>query len=157
MHELRVFFHRQNSISHPRRKPGFCSPQLQVARITPSQFCFTLMSNRCCGLCLWLPHLNVKSQAQPPRCEGASIMSHHFLSMSDLRRTGDLKINWCNILISSCMWWVIFFVSASLLFYHIFAAPADSWHRCAAALSTPEVDSLESLLAIPTGESGEYG
>ena len=44
-------------------------------------------------------------------------------------------------------------MSASLLFDHIFAAPADSWHRCSAALSTPEVESLELLPAIPAGDS----
>lgn len=95
------------------------------------------MSNRCCGLCPWLPHLNVRLQAQVPRCEGTFIMSNQFAYMSDLRRTGDLKINWCDILFSSRMWWVVFFVFASLFFYHIFAAPTDSWHRCTAALSMP--------------------
>ena len=42
-------------------------------------------------------------------------------------------------------------MSVLLFIYHIFAAPADSWHRCAAALSTPELDLLP---AIPTGDSG---
>ena len=45
-------------------------------------------------------------------------------------------------------------MSVLLFFYHIFAAPADSWRRCAAALSTPSLDSLDSLPAIPTGDSG---
>ena len=81
-------------------------------------------------------------------------MSNQFACMSDLRRIGDLKINWSDILFSSRMWWVIFFVSASPFFYHIFAAPADSWHRCAAALATPELESLDSLLVIPAGDSG---